>query len=181
MTKPSKTSPRAPIEQTLALIRENFPAQLLELPIWVMWELVANGDGKPKKIPYYASGVKRYGTLDTPADRKKLVTFERIALAWRKHPDMSGVGIALGRVGDMILCGIDLDHCIGSDGVLDERAAKVVARAAGAYVESSPSGDGLHIIGMGDIGNRKTPPFEHYSGERFFTVTGETWVDVWSC
>ena len=47
----------------------------------------------------------------------------------------------------------------------------------GAYVEHSPSGTGLHILGRGDIQikgrNRRDLGLEVYTRERFFTVTGQ--------
>jgi hypothetical protein len=75
------------------------------------------------------------------------------------------------------LSGIDLDECY-RDGALDERAAKILL-AADSYAERSPSGEGLHILGFGDIGTLKIPPannapgVELYSHGRYFTVTGQ--------
>jgi putative DNA primase/helicase len=73
------------------------------------------------------------------------------------------------------LSGIDLDHC-APGGQPDERSVEIMA-GAGSYAEISVSGDGLHILGTGDIGtakikNGRAPGLEIYSGGRYFTVTG---------
>ena len=53
---------------------DNVPAQLRNLPVWLLWKAVkTNGDKKPKKIPYYCGGGSR-GETDTDDDRGRLVT-----------------------------------------------------------------------------------------------------------
>ena len=67
---------------------------------------------------------------------------------------------------------IDIDHCL-VDGVPDARAREVLDRCPGAYVEVSPSGDGLHVWGLApERPGRRTGRFEVYSVGRFVTVTG---------
>jgi primase-polymerase (primpol)-like protein len=43
------------------------------------------------------------------------------------------------------------------------------------YIETSPSGTGVHIIVEGIVrdGGMRKGPIENYSRERFFTITGE--------
>ena len=68
---------------------------------------------------------------------------------------------------------LDIDHCLWDDGTPDARAQVILAETAGAYVEVSPSGDGLHVWGRApERKGRKTPGFEVYSVGRFMTVTG---------
>jgi putative DNA primase/helicase len=161
----------------IARVAAHAPQALRELPVWLLWrEGTADGTGtKPKKEPFYADGKRRSGTLDSPADRKRLVTFDAVANAF-DAARYTGVGVALGRVPevDVQLCGIDLDRCLTADRMTVAPAARPVLNAAGdAYVEVSPSGDGLKVFGTGDIGSEATAELEIYSGKRFFTVTGE--------
>ena len=80
-----------------------------------------------------------------------------------------GIGFVLG---DAIAC-LDLDHCL-VNGVPNDRAREVLARVPGAYVEVSPSGDGLHVWGLAapQRGQRRNG-VESYSVGRYITVTGD--------
>jgi putative DNA primase/helicase len=158
----------------VANIEANVPAELRELPVWLLWKEGQRGQNKekPPKIPFYATGKAR-GSTDTPKDRSLLVSF---ADARQKYDDRySGLGIALGRVTDttLILSGIDLDRCVKEDRSVAPAVEPVIAAAAGAYTEISPGQHGLKIFGTGDIGTEDQPELEIYSGGRFFTITGE--------
>lgn len=83
-----------------------------------------------------------------------------------------GLGFVLG---DGIGC-IDLDHCLDKDGRPNDAAVEMLAFYEGAYVEISPSGQGLHIWGTAPErrGIRRTwkgQPVEFYSTGRYITVT----------
>ena len=74
---------------------------------------------------------------------------------WAKHDvaAQSKHGVGLGyvlRQGDGIVC-IDLDHCVRPDGSLEPWAAEIVDRAPATFVETSPSGTGLHLWGRGEL------------------------------
>jgi len=74
-------------------------------------------------------------------------------------------------LGGGIAC-LDLDHCL-TDGRPDQRALDVLARVPGAYVEVSPSGDGLHVWGTApERPGRRRDGVEAYSVGRYITVTG---------
>lgn len=157
-------------------IRFNVPDKLLHLPVWLMWR---SEDPDNRKVPYYCGGKRRNGALDSPEDRAQLVTFEDAAQAFNSNR-MTGLGIALGEVpGEEIhLSGIDLDD-VYEDQVgnrLDQRAIEIMA-AANCYAERSPSGLGLKIFGIGDIGTLRAKKkegdagLEIYSRARFFAVT----------
>jgi putative DNA primase/helicase len=148
------------------------PKELQALPVWLLWKEEPNGDDKPRKVPYYFDGGKR-SIPDTPNDRGRLVTFDRLLGEFDSN-DFSGVGVALGLVPNtsMILSGIDLDNSV-RDGVIAPRAQQVVDAGKSAYTEISPSLTGLKIFGTGDIGTERAPELEIYSGRRYFTVTGE--------
>lgn len=166
-------APRSKLED-FGRVRANVPSELHALPIWLLYrELLEPGDPKPRKVPLYANGRNR-ATTDTPEDRDQLVTFEEAAAALTRT-GASGLGIALGKVPghDLHISGIDLDDCYDGD-ALDPRAGQLV-EAARSYVERSPSGLGLHILGTGDIGTvgSHADGLEIYSRGRFFTVTGD--------
>lgn len=152
----------------------NVPSALRELPVWMLWKAVpGKGDAKAKKLPYYTNGKPRSGKLDTPVERAKLVPFAD-ALSGFDPRRYAGLGVALGPVPDtaLHLSGIDLDNSVRDDEIAP-LAREVIAAGHGAYTEISPSGAGLKLFGTGDIGKETRPELEIYSGERFFTVTGE--------
>lgn len=90
----------------------------------------------------------------------------------------STVGAGLGFVldGDGIVC-IDLDHCL--IGGRPTRAAEAfLSSLPDTFVEVSPSGDGLHVWGIGSVERgRRTKHaglwLEAYGTGRYMTVTGE--------
>lgn len=152
--------------------REAVPARLRELPVWLLWRSLP-GDKKRRKVPYYASGTPRCGSLDSPADRSELVAFDEAAVAFALGT-FAGLGIALGEVPgeEVTLAGIDLDN-LGERPEAEPRAAEILA-AAESYAERSPSGRGLHILGTVRAAvTVKRPQLEVYSAARYFTVTGE--------
>ncbi|WP_374453612.1 phage/plasmid primase, P4 family [Phenylobacterium sp.] len=137
---------------------------------WLVWRQISQGDGKkPRKVPYYADGSPRSGKLDTPDDWAKLTTFEA-ALSALDGGSFAGLGFALGPDGSgQVWQGVDLDG-------LDARPAlQEIAHRLPGYVETSPSGNGLHAIGHGcafpALGSNASG-IEAYSSGRFFTVTG---------
>ncbi len=150
-------------------LERNVPRTLLNLPIW----LLHTAD----KVPMYADGQLRHGKLDSPEDRARLVPFTEAAAALLIWQGTTGLGVALGRVPgtNITVSGIDLDHCY-RDGKLDDRAQQIMT-TSNSYAEKSPSGEGLHVLGFGDLGTTKvrvgTMGLEIYSGARYFTMTGD--------
>ena len=77
--------------------------------------------------------------------------------------------------------GIDLDHCVNTDGSIDPWAQAYLDRLP-SYAEYSPSGTGIHILVRGTIptGTRRAisgaphpqATIEMYCERRYFTVTG---------
>jgi hypothetical protein len=145
---------------------------------WLLWRAEPDGKtDKPRKTPYYITGTKRHGKMDTPEDRAQMATFSD-ACAALDRGDWSGLGFALGPDDTGAHWqGIDLDHLSEHPELSD------VAADLPGYVERSPSGDGLHAIGCGErfptLGNNKTG-IEAYSTGRYFTVTGDIvggWIE----
>lgn len=90
----------------------------------------------------------------------------------------SPVGVGLGFVlnGDGIVC-LDLDHCLAG-GVPTSAAAGFLASLPGTFIEVSPSGDGLHIFGRGQLEHgrklsRDGLNIEVYGSGRYIAMTGE--------
>lgn len=138
---------------------------------WLVWRSVAASEPskKPRKVPFYASGVARNGALDTDQDRAQLVDF---ATALAALPRYTGLGFALGPDGTgQNWQGVDLDD-------LPNRPALQLLADDGlpGYTETSPSGRGLHAIGYGrpfaPLGSNSSG-IEAYSAGRYFTVTAD--------
>ncbi len=88
----------------------------------------------------------------------------------------SGVGLGFVLNGDGVAC-IDLDHAFAPDGSLKPWAEDIVNAAGATYVETSPSGQGIHIWGLADVRQgrklrRGELAVEVYGTSRFLTVTG---------
>lgn len=147
-------------------------------PIWLVWRSIREpGKAKSRKVPYYASGVPRSGALDSPEDRAQLVSYDDALIALEQSCGAyAGLAIALGpdgRGGNWQ--GIDLDDMVAR-GIADIADLWTRGPCAGlGYVEMSPSGNGIHLIGYGrafqSLGSNSSG-LEAYAGGRFFTFTG---------
>lgn len=134
------------------------PAALLDRARWVTWLPVRRGD-RITKMPVQANGRAASSTDPT---------------TWSTHKDVAKFPRRGFVVGDGIGC-IDLDHCL-VDGAPTPAAAAFLAQVPETYIETSPSGDGLHVWGLlpEGVGSRRTVDglaVETYSRERYITVT----------
>ncbi len=142
---------------------------------WLLWrsEKDKNNSEKFRKVPYYSDRTFRRGTLDTSEDSDRLVTYDE-ALAVFNGSDFTGLGFALGRDGEGYWQGIDLDD-------LAEHKTESLADRLPGYVETSPSGDGVHAIGYGEYFRGKNRSgengWEYYSRAKYFTYTGNVFRD----
>ena len=89
----------------------------------------------------------------------------------------AGVGIGFVFHADGIF-GIDLDHAFDDEGNLKDWALKLLEQLPATFIEISPSGKGLHIIGKGTVGQGRKVTFEDgavevYDRGRYFTMTGK--------
>jgi RecA-family ATPase len=171
--QPSPSSGNVPI----APLYDEIPDALKALQQWVLWRRELRGSSdKPTKVPYVASSAS-----DRNQHRKASATDPE---TWRSFEDaLDAVDRRLGEgVGFVFSCsdpyvGIDLDACRNPQtGGLEPWAEGLVVQATslGLYVEISPSGTGLHLIGRGTWGKgRRSGPIEVYDRERYFTVTGD--------
>ena len=146
---------------------DNIPQEMKSKPNWVAWRYEDRG-GKRTKVPYNPET----GTPAKANDPSTWATHDAAAAALQQYR-YDGLGFMFSGSG---LVGIDVDHCVNSDGSLTPLAEELV-RLASSYTEYSPSGQGLHIIGRGKVppgGNRNSAlGLEMYSEARYFTMTGK--------
>jgi putative DNA primase/helicase len=147
---------------------ENIPEVLKTYHQWVAWRLEER-DGRLIKVPIDAATGRRASVRDS----RTWATFDAAVAAYEDAERCHGVGFVFSS-GDPFF-GLDLDGVVDlATGKLDRTAAKVVAVAkeSGCYVEYSPSGSGVHIIGKGTVEPFNRNGREAYCAERYFTLTG---------
>jgi hypothetical protein len=107
---------------------------------WVCWKLgKVPGRDKPTKVPYQPNG--RKAENDDPS------TWSTYAECLAVSTQFSGVGCVLG---DGVF-GIDIDECCDAvTGKFTPESREIVI-ALDTYTEFSYSGDGCHILGIGDL------------------------------
>jgi putative DNA primase/helicase len=160
---PSRPVPPRPCLETI-------PAELRALPQWVMWKYVLNSaKDKWTKVPYRTNG-----TAASATDPTTWTMFATVAEAYDPRR-FDGIGFVTSETDPYLL--IDLDSAVNTDtGEIAPWAAAIIAKAKaeGAYIETSPSGTGFHIIGRGEqlAKGLKRNKAEIYSSARFFTMTG---------
>lgn len=143
---------------------ENIPAWLREHGHFVL---------RRGKVPY-----TQYGRRADPTNPADGCTVEEALKAWRESPERyDGLGV-------MILpplVGIDLDHVISTGDELSQVAQEVLDMVD-TYTEKSPSGTGLHLLGLAPamtvdaqryLTKNSANGVEVYFGNRYFTFTGE--------
>ena len=89
------------------------PLPLRNLPLWCVWAFEQHEDEpKPRKVPQYSAGGRRFGIQGSPADRAKLTTFAVARDAAAKR-GLDGVGFTL--MADTGVIALDFDKCVGAD------------------------------------------------------------------
>ncbi|QBI53438.1 bifunctional DNA primase/polymerase [Streptomonospora litoralis] len=136
------------------------PRALVERDRWVRHS--------PTKVPLTTTG--------RPASSTDATTWSTYATA-----ATSRVGAGLGLVldGDGLVC-LDLDHCLTPDGHARSWAQPLLDQLPATYIEVSPSGDGLHVWGYGDLAHGRRLVYgagtvEVYGAGRYITVTHRPW------
>lgn len=140
------------------------PEELLKKTRWICWRYKLK-DGKKTKIPMIP-GEEMTAQTNNP------FTWEDYWTA-SKASGYDGIGFVFNDDG---IVGIDIDHCRDpATGKLEERVQKLLNKVE-TYVEESPSGKGIHIIGTysgKDHTPHKSDKIEIYFTRRFFTITGK--------
>lgn len=146
------------------------PAELRELPQWVLWRTEIR-NAKPTKVPYRPAEPKRRADSTAPA------TWGSYVQAVAASDGADGIGFVFSK--DDPYSGVDFDGCVEGEDI-NPHVAKLM-RDLDSYAEFSPSGTGLHIIVRASVNGgpcrtSKTPwedDFENYDNGRFFCVTGQ--------
>jgi hypothetical protein len=155
---------------------------LTALDHWVLWKWELR-KGVWTKPPYMATGRKAKNN-----DPATWAPYKAALAAVQNGGFFDGIGFALL---DTPFDAVDLDHCLDpTTGQVDAWARLWVDAAGGAYVERTPSGEGLRIIGGAGgrervhrkwpvKGAREKAAIEIYrNAERYITITG---VQVGEC
>lgn len=145
---------------------EHLPKELVSYPQWVCWRYVDRGEGrKPDKQPVNPHTLGNAGVHW----KNTWSRFDEALAVYREH-HLPGIGFVLTPNDPFV--GVDLDGCVGKDGIGE--AAQGVMQRLESYTEVSPSGKGLRILVAcpNYQENRRTSGLEIYSHSRFLTVTG---------
>lgn len=138
---------------------EEIPPELINIDRWVIWR---------DKVPFNAKTKKKADCTDPT----QWESFE-LAKSTYENGGFDGIGFVLNNDG---IIGIDLDRCV-VDGKPSEEAEKLLEGLNVGYIELSPSGNGLHAFGYGNILNGRKSQIdglhvEIYPNKRYLTVTG---------
>ncbi|MCX7349559.1 MAG: hypothetical protein NTZ54_08545 [Alphaproteobacteria bacterium] len=144
------TAPSKPV--AVAGDLENLPGcfgPLLALPAWVQWRWEEKRD-KDGNTKWTKPPIQINGRLAKNNDPSTWTTHAK-ANAALKQGRGDGIGLMLAGCPEMIA--LDLDDCRNAEtGELQPWAQELVDAAA-SYTEVTPSGEGLRIIGVGNIGS----------------------------
>ena len=144
------TAPSKPV--AVAGDLENLPGcfgPLLALPVWVLWRWEEKRD-KDGNTKWTKPPIQTNGRLAKNNDPSTWTTHAK-AIAALNQGRGDGIGLMLAGCSGMIA--LDLDDCRNAEtGELQPWAQELVDAAA-SYTEVTPSGEGLRIIGVGNIGS----------------------------
>ena len=148
------------------------PADLTELPNWVLWRYEKRGD-KRTKVPYSTSG-----NAASTINPLEWGTFEEVFDYYASHSrQYSGMGVVFDGQG---MCGVDLDDCLDEAGEVKAWAQPIISKFSDTYMERSPSGTGVKIWcraklpGAGVSEDYGDGCIEIYDRSRYFAFTGDT-------
>lgn len=145
------------------------PYSLREKPIFVGWQFqYYDKDGKELKKPTKVPCNPLTGGRAMSNAPSTWSNFKTACAAVDKY-GFDGIGIMFGK---NKLVGIDIDHCIDSEGKVSELARDII-NTLDSYTELSPSGNGIHILAYGEIpASKHLSTIEIYNSGRFLTLTG---------
>jgi hypothetical protein len=159
------------------MIIDHTPVCLRGCRQWVAWKYVVR-DGRQTKAPVNP----HTGGLASSKDPATWGSFEEALAAWKRAPDLAGVGFVF--TPDDPYCGIDIDNCRDPlNGYLQPWAMQVVKQLS-SYTEVSPSGKGVKIFLKASKPGTKCRTAYHdgeveiYDRGRYFTVTGMRLTDM---
>ncbi|HOY61568.1 MAG TPA: DUF3987 domain-containing protein [bacterium] len=148
----------------------NIPHEMRLFKQWIVWKYEDTGRLKPDKIPYIVNGGGKKASVSNP---KTWVAFDdAVAFLETNYNVYNGLGFVLTYNDPYVF--IDLDDASSNK---QFQATQIqIDKACKTYSELSPSGKGLHIIGIGGVpSGRKKSYVEIYSSGRFMTMTGNVY------
>jgi len=150
-------------------IRKNVPEELQNTPQWVSFQIGPNPEGgKPKKAPINP----KTGNHAKSNNLKTWSLFEK-AIEFTLKEKLNGIGFVFTKNDPFF--GIDIDNCVFRG--VDNNKAIEAMHYLKTYTEISPSGEGIHIIGIDKSGGGENfkYPFELYWNKQYFTFTGKVY------
>ena len=155
---------------------EKIPNELKKLSQWGYYHRIWNDEkGKYNKIPKnpYNGGDGKTNDQSTWAD------FDTAMQALKTYPDADGLAFyfANGYVGlDIDHIANDLNNAKSGDTNPNNLVNKARELTHGSYMETSMSGEGIHVIFKGEIlgKRRRKGNYEMYQSGRFFALTGNS-------
>lgn len=153
---------------------------LLERKRFCLWRYEQLKDNsKPSKVPYILK-TNRLIRANIKIRTNWITGHDALTIA-ETNTEVDGIGIILI---DSNIFAIDLDNCLNPEtGQLSKQVQVIVDQFRHTYIEISPSGQGLHILGQGKLnlhGRNKSlnnHRVEAYDGSsvRYMTITGNLW------
>lgn len=155
---------------------------------WVLWRFVLKKNKRDGTWKWTKPPVQRSGALASSKNPATWCTFDEaraVLELGRRWPDgtpeLDGFGRVLATTDARPLFGFDLDDCIkydsNGDVQIDADAMRAV-KEMGTYAEISPSGQGIRIIGLGNLpGSPYTnnavgrEAYDSAHGGRYLTIT----------
>ena len=155
---------------------EKIPNELKKLSQWGYYHRIWNDEkGKYNKIPKnpYNGGDGKTNDQSTWSD------FDTAMQALKKYPDADGLAFyfANGYVGlDIDHIANDINNAKSGDTNPNNLVNKARELTHGSYMETSMSGEGIHVIFKGEIlgKRRRKGNYEMYQSGRFFALTGNS-------
>lgn len=166
----------------MKIINYNFneiPAELRNMPNWILWKAETKENGKVTKVPYQIDGNEARAN-----DARTWSTFST-ASKFYTNSSADGIGFVFSKRDKFV--GIDIDKCVTYAADDKEREHPIISKFAqdiiemmDSYTEFSVSGTGIHIIVKGSLPQsvcgtgRKNAKLglEIYQYGRYFTMSG---------
>lgn len=151
------------------------PDELKARRQWVIWKSVIGEGGKVTKPPYNPNNPAYMARIDDPATWG---SYEDAVRVFTNNPSIiSGIGFVFTGDDEFFGCDIDDEAKVAPEHLPARRDfVAQLLKNFDTYTETSPSGQGLHIIGKGRLpfpGRKDSRvQVEMYQEERYFTITG---------
>ncbi len=176
-----RVAPSRRTVQAMDALDANVPDEMKALPNWCVFRTTWNEE-KGKKDKSIISPVDgKWGKSNDPSTWTDFGTAKKYAL------EHGAEGLAFALDESSGICCIDLDKCIDKDGNLTDSAKKLTSEHEGTYIETSTSGNGIHIfvkddlLAKGKYRNRvevADGEIEVYESGRFISMTGNVRTNV---